>query len=169
MRWLAEQEIGSISEADAAVLTNYRKHVARLAISPASKDARMWGLWRMWRYAPCLPAGDRLMQPPWEAADHEDDISVTWGSQRESRSENRTRPIHPETMSALLVWSMRFVNDFSSDILRARQRRTDMDANIRRRRRDGDLSGGTAIWTVCGATASRCRRTSSSMAIRDSL
>ena len=33
----------------------------------------MWGLWRMWRYAPCLPAGDRLMQPPWEAADHEDE------------------------------------------------------------------------------------------------
>ena len=138
VRWLAEQEIGSISEADAGVLTNYRKHVARLAISPASKDTRMWGLWRMWRYAPCLPAGDRLMQPPWEAADHEDDIS-DWDSPRESVSENRTPPIHPETMSALLVWSMRFVNDFSSDILRARQRRTDMDANIRRRRHDGDL------------------------------
>ena len=138
VRWLAEQGIGSISEADAAVLTNYRNHVAELAISPASKDVRMWGLWRMWRYAPCLPAGDRLMQPPWEAADHEDDIS-DWDSPRESRSENRTPPIHPETMAALLVWSMRFVNDFSSDILRARQRRTDMDANIRRRQRDGDL------------------------------
>ena len=138
VRWLAEQEIGSISEADADVLTNYREHVAELAISPASKDTRMWGLWRMWRYAPCLPAGDRLMQPPWEAADHEEDIS-DWDSPRESVSENRTPPIHPETMSALLVWSMRFVNDFSSDILRARQRRTDMDANIQRRRRDGDL------------------------------
>ena len=42
-------------------------------------------------------------------------------------------------MSALLVWSMRFVDDFSSDILRAKQRRADMDANIRQRRRDGDL------------------------------
>ena len=138
VRWLAEQGIGSISEADAAVLTNYREHVAGLAISPASKDVRMLGLWRMWRYAPCLPAGDRLMQPPWEAADHEDDIS-NWGSPRESRFENRTPPIHPETMSALLVWSMRFVNDFSSDILRARQLRTDMDANIWQRRRGGDL------------------------------
>ena len=97
----------------------------------------MWGLWRMWRYAPYLPAGDRLIRPPWEVADYEDDISG-WDSQRQSISENRTRPIHPETMSALLVWSMRFVNDFSSDILRARQRRTDMDANIRRGRRDGD-------------------------------
>ena len=138
VRWLTEQGIGSISEVDAAVLTNYREHVAGLAISPASKNLRMWGLWRMWRYAPCLPVGDRLMQPPWEAADHEDDTG-DWDSQRESVSENRTRPIHPETMSALLVWSMRFVTDFSSDILRARQRRTDMDANIRQRRRDGDL------------------------------
>ena len=138
VRWLAEQGIDSISEADAAVLTNYRNHVAELAISPASKHIQMWGLWRMWRYAPCLPAGDRLMQPPWEVADYEDDIG-DWGSPRESVSENRTRPIHPETMSALLVWSMRFVNDFSSDILRARQRRTDMDANIRQRRSDRDL------------------------------
>ena len=138
VRWLAEQGIGSISEADADVLTNYREQVAELPISPKSKDLRMLGLWRMWRYAPCLPAEDRLMQPPWEAADYEDDIS-DWDSPRESRSENRTLPIHPETMAALLVWSMRFVNDFSSDILRARQRRTDMDANIRQRRRDGDL------------------------------
>ena len=136
--WLAEQEIGSISGVDAAVLNNYRKHVEGLAISPASKDMRMWGLWRMWRYAPCLPDRDRLMQPPWEAADYEDDTG-DWGSPRESVSENRTRPIHPETMAALLVWSMRFVNDFSSDVLRARQRRADMDDNVRRRQRDGDL------------------------------
>ena len=137
VRWLAEQESGSISEADADVLIKYREHVAKLPISPASKDTRMLGLWRMWRYAAYLPAGDRLMQPPWEVADYEDDISG-WGSPRESISENRTRPIHPETMSALLAWSMRFVNDFSSDILRAKQRRADMDANIRQRRRDGD-------------------------------
>ena len=137
VRWLAEQEINSISEADADVLINYRKYVAQLPILPTSKDPRMVGLWRMWRYAPYLPAGDRLMQPPWEVAGYEDDISG-WGP-RDSRSENRTRPIHPETMSALLVWSMRFVDDFSSDILRARQRRADMDDNIRKRRRDGDL------------------------------
>ena len=138
VRWLAEQEIGSISEANADVLINYRQHVAELPISPRSKNDRMLGFWRMWRNAPYLPAGDRLMQPPWEAADYEDDISG-WDSPRQSIPENRTRPIHPETMSALLWWSMRFVNDFSSDILRARQRRTDMDANIRQRRRDGDL------------------------------
>ena len=138
VRWLAEQEIGSISEANADVLINYREHVAELPISPASKDMRMLGFWRMWRYAPYLPAGDRLMQPPWEAADYEDATSG-WDSPRKSTSENRTRPIHPETMSALLVWSRRFVNDFSSDILRAKQQRADMDANIRQHRRDGDL------------------------------
>ena len=139
VRWLAEQEVSSINEADADVLINYRRHVAELPISPASKDTRMMGLWRMWRYAPYLPAGDRLMQPPWEVTDYEDEFS-TWDSPRQPGFENRTRPIHPETMSALLVWSMRFVDDFSSDILRARQRRADMDANIRQRRRDGDLN-----------------------------
>ena len=71
VRWLAEQGIGSISGVDAAVLNNYREYIAELPISPKSKDLRMLGLWRMWRYAPCLPAGDRLIQPPWEDADHE--------------------------------------------------------------------------------------------------
>ena len=138
VRWLVEQKIGSISEADTDTLIKYRQHVAELPNSPKSKNERMLGLWRMWRYAPYLPAGDRLIQPPWEDADYEDDISG-WDSPRESRSENRTRPIHPETMSALLVWSMRFVDDFSSDILRAKKRRAVMDANIRQHQRDGDL------------------------------
>ncbi len=138
VRWLAEQQIDSISRADAAVLNNYHEHVEGLAISPESKHLRILGLWRMWRFAPCLPAGDRLMQPPWEAADHEDDLNGP-DTQRKSGRENRTRPIHPETMAALLVWSMRFVNDFSSDILQATQQQTEMNANVPRRRRDVDL------------------------------
>ncbi len=138
IRWLAEQGIGSISEADDAVLNNYRDHVAELTISPIQNTIRMGGLWRMWRYAPCLPAEDRLMQPPWETVDYDDDIG-DWGNQQVATSENRTPPIHPDTMSELLVWSMRFVNDFAGDILRAKQRRAEMDANVRPRRRDGDL------------------------------
>ena len=37
VRWLAEQEIGSIREADADVLIKYREHVAELPISPSIK------------------------------------------------------------------------------------------------------------------------------------
>ena len=35
-------------------------------------------------------------------------------------SENKTIPIHPQTMSALLVWALRFVENFSDDILTAK-------------------------------------------------
>ena len=57
VRWLAEQGIDSISEADADILAAYREHVVEQPISPHSKDMRMSmsGLWRMWRYAPYLP------------------------------------------------------------------------------------------------------------------
>ena len=138
VRWLTDQGIGSISEADTGLLSSYRAHVEGLATSPQLKTMSMWGLWRMWRYAPCLPDRDRLMQPPWETTDDEDDIGDL-GNPQVATSENLTPPIHPETMSPLLVWSMRFVNDFASDILRARQRRAEMAANVRPRRRDGDL------------------------------
>ena len=138
VRWLAEQGIGSISEANADVLNDYRAHVEGLTISPKARNTRMRGLWRMWRYAPFLPAGDRLMQPPWETADYDDDIG-DWGNQQVAASENRTPPIHRDTMSELLVWSMRFVDDFADDILRARQQRAYMDAKVRNRQRDGDL------------------------------
>ena len=139
VKWLAEQGIGSISDADADVLNDYRAHVDGLAISPNRRKSRMWGLWRMWRYAPILPTEDRLVQPPWTTIDYDDDHGDWGSSQRVAASENLTPPIHPDTMSALLVWSMRFVDDFAGDILRARQQRTDMDAKVRMRRRDGDL------------------------------
>ncbi len=137
--WLADRGIGSIREVDADVLNDYRAHVDELAISPKSQKSRIWGLWRMWRYAPLLPTEDRLVQPPWTTTDYDDDIGDWGSSQQNSASENLTPPIHPDTMSALLVWSMHFVDDFAGDILRAKQQRTDMDAKVRMRRRADDL------------------------------
>ena len=136
--WLADQGIGSISDADADVLNDYRAHVDGLAISSKGKWLRMWGLWRMWRYAPCLPTEDRLVQPPWTTTDDDDDHG-DWGTRRVAALENRTPAIHPDTMSELLVWSMRFVDDFADDILRAKQQRADMDTRVRMRRRADDM------------------------------
>ena len=168
VRWLAEQGIGSISEADADVLINYREHVAELPISLAYKDRRMLGLWRMWRYAPCLPAGDRLMQPPWEDADYEDDISG-WDSRRESRSENRTRPIHPrdDVCVARVEHALRrrlpaatFCGPGSDT-----PTWTPISGSVSATATE---SGGIAIWTACDAPANPYRG-SSTWAISDSL
>ena len=96
----------------------------------------MGGLWRMWRYAPLLPPEDRLMKPPWEGADPDD--FDDWDSRQPHRSENRTLPIGPDTMGALLVSCMHFVDTFSGDILAAKQRWADMSAGVRQHQHDGD-------------------------------
>lgn len=136
LKWLAEQHIASISEVDADDLIAYRAHVAQQPASAFSKDMCMGGLWRMWRYAPLLPLGDRLMRPPWEGADPDD--FADWDSRRPRNSENRTLPIGPDTMGALLVWCMHFVDTFSDDILAAKQRWADMTAGARQQQRDSD-------------------------------
>ena len=141
LKWLAEQHISSISDADTDDLIAYREHVAQQPTSALSKDLSMGGLWRMWRYAPCLPPEDRLMQPPWEGADPDD--FDDWDSRRPHCSENRTRPIGPDTMGALLVWCIHFVDTFSGDILAAAARWADMAAGVRQHQRDGDLDRWT--------------------------
>ena len=137
LKWLDEQHIGSVSDVDADDLVAWREHVAQQPTSALSKDMSMGGLWRMWRYAPCLPPDDRLMQPPWEGADPDD--FDDWDSRQPHRSENRTHPIGPDTMGALLVSCMHFVDTFSGDILAAKQRWADMSAAVRRQQRDGDV------------------------------
>ena len=136
LEWLDEQHIGSISDVDAADLVAYRAHVAQQPTSVLSKDMRMGGLWRMWQYAPCLPPEDRLMQPPWEGADPDD--FDDWDRRRPHHPENRTHPIGSDTMGALLVSCMHFVDTFSGDILAAKQRCDDMNAAVRQHQRDGD-------------------------------
>lgn len=135
--WLEGQNIGSISEADAAVLSEYREYVELLSTSPHMRNRRIQSLWRMWQYAPYLPVADRLAQPPW--GDSYAKANAGRRSEKGPELENRTLPIHPETMSALLVWSMRFVDEFSSDIIRAKRQRAEMEASVRVNNGKGDI------------------------------
>ena len=91
----------------------------------ALKAARLWSVTKIWLLSPYLPDEDRIGQPPWEPHGFHDLLGPA------NRSpENTTEPIHPQTMSGLLVWALRFVSDFSDDILRAAEMRTDMTARV---------------------------------------
>ena len=128
-RWLEQRGIRWLCEADDAVLTAYAHHVVTQPDTRAVKAQRLWGVTRIWLLAPYLPAEDRIGQPPWEPHGFHDLLGpANWSP------ENKTVPIHPQTMSGLLVWALRFVRDFSDDILRAAEMRTDMAARVPRRR-----------------------------------
>lgn len=116
MQWLTEQGVAAFCDVTDDHFEQYATHVGSLGIDRASQANRLFAITRTWLYAPYLPESDRLARPTWESGTSRASIlgDANWSA------ENRTPPLHPQTMSALLLWSMRFVNDFSSDILAAK-------------------------------------------------
>lgn len=60
------------------------------------------------------PAG--VVQPPWTTEGIDDFLPAGDGS---ARGENSTEPLDPQVLGPLLVWAIRFVDDFADDILTA--------------------------------------------------
>ena len=123
VQWLNERGIGRLRDADEAVLMAYADHVVTQSHSQEVKARRLRGVTTVWLLAPYLPADDRIGQPPWEPHGIHDLLGPPSGS-----PENKTAPIHPQTMSPLLVGALRFVHDFSDDILRAAEAHRAMTA-----------------------------------------
>ena len=136
-RWLTGQKIKALSEVDDDVLNAYVNHVAALDLEPVTQGIRLRAVERMWLCAPYLLPVDRIGMPPWAAADAEYAINDLFGA-RKARIENSTEPIHPQTMSGLLVRCMGLVN-CGDDIRRAVERRIAMIGKVRRHRQTGDL------------------------------
>jgi hypothetical protein len=92
-------------------------HRGRLARQPTANRTRSQALAAvstLWGYTPHLPPGDRIPMPPWEAEGMRDYLPAEDG-----RNENATAPIHPAVVSPLLIWALRFTEDFAPDILAA--------------------------------------------------
>lgn len=124
-RWLDDQGVPRFADVDEHLLDSYARHIATSNLSRAMKGQRLFGVTRIWLLAPYLPESDRIPQPPWER-DGLDDLlgPANWSA------ENKTIPIHPQTMSPLLVWSLRIVEDLSADILAASKERDRLDGQI---------------------------------------
>lgn len=138
-RWLADRGVLRLAEVDLPLLEAYAAHVHSGAESRRVKGQRLVWVTRIWLLAPYLPSEDRLVQPPWEP----DGVDAFLGPSQHA-GENKTIPVHPQTMSPLLVWSLRFVGDFSDDILTARDDRDALAARVRMHSCRGDLDIGRA-------------------------
>jgi hypothetical protein len=117
MTWLAEKDIHEFSAVTDDIYDEYAEHLKRHRGSRENVGNTLFAVTRAWLYAPYLPEADHLARPPWENS-HLGRTSVlgpaNWSS------ENKTTPVHPQTMAGLLVWALRFVTDFSDDILAAK-------------------------------------------------
>ncbi len=133
VRWLHEGGFEDLSTVDERTLRRYGDEVAASQLSREYKSRRLWGPTRFWLYAPYLPEGDQLIQPPWEAEGRQDLLgSANWSG------ENKTLPIHPQTLSPLLTWAIAFVTGFSDKILEAVNQRDSLRGKFREKINVGD-------------------------------
>lgn len=115
MTWLDGQGIHQFDGVTDDVYRRYCSEVAASGLGRESQANRLFAITRCWLYGPYLPDSDTLIRPYWEDTLARVDVlgDAQWSA------ENRTPPIHPQTMSALLVWAIRFCTDFSADIIAA--------------------------------------------------
>lgn len=118
--WLETRQITRLADVDAALLADYAVHQRDNGRDRNYASRQLLALTRIWAYSPHLLPADRIPMPPWDEYGADDYLTAP----QNTKGRNRRIPIHPATMSPLLVWALRFVTDLSSDILAASDERT---------------------------------------------
>ncbi len=112
--WLAGRGITDLTDVDPTDHDEYAVYLANLNLAHGTRTHALYAVSLLWGFAPHLPSSDRVPMPPWEAEGMEHYLPAN-----AEGNENATPPIHPAVMSPLLVWALRFVEDFADDILDA--------------------------------------------------
>jgi hypothetical protein len=109
---LHDRGLVRLDQVDEDTLLDYARHIKDLGLATTTATNALYAVSRLWGAAPHLPAADRIPLPPWEATALQDFLPPPPGS-----NENSIPPIHPAVMSPLLIWALRFIEDFADDII----------------------------------------------------
>ena len=115
--WLDAQNINSPADITAADLDHYLSDIVATEASPGVKSALLVAVRRLWAYRSLLPAAMRLPAPPPWNGDRPADLLTQTPASRE----NRTPRIATDTIEALLMWCLRFVDQLADDIIAAHE------------------------------------------------
>ena len=131
--WLDARGIARLRDVTEQDLDAFMTSIHELSIGRSRKAQRLFAVSRIWLHNPYLSPGHRLIRPQWEDADARDFLGPSdW------TAENKTPPIHPQVMSPLLVWALRFVDEFAPDILAAIELHDRLVARTREKVAPGD-------------------------------
>ncbi|MGW9713537.1 integrase [Streptomyces albidoflavus] len=114
-RWLHERQITSLG---ACTETEWRAY-ARERLHQVSRETaaiicvRLANLWAFDQLS-ARPSG--IARPPWETEGVDDFLP---SASTAASGENATEPLDPLVLGPLLIWAIRFVDDFADDILAA--------------------------------------------------
>ncbi|MFJ3932656.1 hypothetical protein [Streptomyces sp. NPDC090029] len=124
VRWLHQHQVTEFTQITEQSLDRYLTDLKDLRIGLERKYRRVGEVRRLWAHREVLPARMRLPSPPpWNGEDPRDLFE-----QARQDLENRTPRIGERTMQTLLLWAMRFIDDFATDILSAHAEHTRLHA-----------------------------------------
>jgi hypothetical protein len=127
--WLHQRGITHLADCTADVWRAYASERRDEGISRVHAEMVLGYFTDLWVYdqLSTCPAG--ISRPPWETEGIDDFLPAADGT---DSAENSTEPLDPQVMGPLLVWALRFVEDFADDILAAwteQRRLVDVAAN----------------------------------------
>ncbi len=115
VRWLHDSEVHRDGAITQRHLDAYLHTVLSGETSLDHKAAMLIEVRRLWAYRDRVPALLRLpAAPPWNGDRPREILGI-----RRTGSVNRTPRIDPDTIEPLLLWAVRFVEDFATDITAA--------------------------------------------------
>jgi len=115
LTWLLANGAVTIEEATSEDLERYLDFVDTAEIPYDNKADLLHEVRRLWSYRSRLPAHYRLPElPPWNG----DETADLIGAHRRPVT-NKTPRIPTQVMEILLMWSLRFIQDFADDIVAA--------------------------------------------------
>ncbi|MFB7287780.1 hypothetical protein [Actinacidiphila glaucinigra] len=109
LRWAADRapRLDALGGKD---LEDYQRYLMRSLAAASARQSARAGARKFWLWRSCLPSGGLTFDPV-----HTDG----WGEGTAHQPENATARIPEQVLGPLFVWAMRFINDFSADILTA--------------------------------------------------
>ncbi|MGH3224764.1 MAG: hypothetical protein ACRDPY_39815 [Streptosporangiaceae bacterium] len=126
--WLHRQGVATLAEVTRDLLSDYAAGLRDHDYRRDYCQRQLLALTRLWAYAPYLLPADRIPRPPWDDGDAEEYLTAPAAG---AAGDNARIPIHPATMSPLLVCALRFITDFADDILAALAESRRLRARIR--------------------------------------
>ncbi|MFI0156652.1 integrase [Streptomyces lydicus] len=126
-RWLDRQGVSQFSD---CTMEHWKAYAAKCTTGCTRNHAQTVLRWLsdLWAFDQLSTSPCGVTRPPWEDEGIDDYLPADTG---EAGGENKTEPLDPTVIGALLTWSIRLVEDFSDDILAAWAERRRMHARAK--------------------------------------
>ncbi|MFC5724163.1 integrase [Streptomyces gamaensis] len=114
-KWLDERGLPALADCTRPVLHEYGLFVRDTAASRQMAVKALTAVTRLWAYDSLSARPTGIARPPWD----EHGVDNYLPAAADGGGENAREPLSEETMSPLLTWAMRMIDELADDILAA--------------------------------------------------